>query len=105
RRPVGDRPPARGLRRAGRSGGHHHPRARDAHAHPGGVGAERRVRPAVTVSPRTGAAAGDPAHDRFVTVNGVALHYVDWGGPPGRPLLFVHGGSAHARWWDFTVAH
>lgn len=30
------------------------------------------------------------------------LHYLDWGGK-GSPLLLLHGGSAHARWWDFVA--
>ena len=41
--------------------------------------------------------------DGFVEVNGVRLHYVDWGAAEQRPILFLHGGSAHARWWDFVV--
>jgi pimeloyl-ACP methyl ester carboxylesterase len=45
-----------------------------------------------------------PPRDGIVHCNGAALHYVEWDGPPERPLLFLHGGSAHARWWDFVVA-
>ena len=54
-----------------------------------------------------GASAIDPTapRDRFVEANGVRLHYVDWGRPEQRPVLFLHGGSAHARWWDFVVSH
>ncbi|MBI3302315.1 MAG: alpha/beta hydrolase [Deltaproteobacteria bacterium] len=41
--------------------------------------------------------------DRFVTVNGLRLHYLDWG-TPGKPLfLLLHGGSAYAHWWDFIA--
>jgi pimeloyl-ACP methyl ester carboxylesterase len=39
------------------------------------------------------------ARDRFVTVNGLRLRVRDWGGQ-GPPLLALHGGSAHAHWWD-----
>jgi pimeloyl-ACP methyl ester carboxylesterase len=32
------------------------------------------------------------------------LHYLDWGGDPQRhTLLLVHGGSAHAHWWDYVA--
>ena len=34
---------------------------------------------------------------------GLRLHYLDWGTPGRPPVLFLHGGSAHARWWDFTI--
>src|SRR6266576_2975924 len=38
--------------------------------------------------------------DRFVSVEGCRIHYLRWG-RPGKPgLLFVHGGFAHAHWWD-----
>jgi pimeloyl-ACP methyl ester carboxylesterase len=43
--------------------------------------------------------------DGFIDADGVRLHYVDWGEPGQPPVVFVHGGSAHARWWDFVVAH
>lgn len=36
---------------------------------------------------------------RFVTANGLRLHYLDWGGG-GLPLLLLHGVAAHAYWWD-----
>ena len=37
-------------------------------------------------------------------VNALRLHYLDWGGD-GPPVLFLHGGSAHAHWWDFALPH
>jgi esterase len=38
--------------------------------------------------------------DRYVTVNGLRLHLLDWGGDGRTPLLLLHGftGAAHA--WD-----
>src|SRR5439155_26095703 len=41
-----------------------------------------------------------PSEDRFLEVEGCRIHYLRWGqtGKPG--LLFVHGGYAHAHWWD-----
>src|SRR5258708_29262688 len=35
--------------------------------------------------------------------NGLALNCLDYGGEGMRPLLFLHGGSAHAHWWDFVA--
>ncbi|MGA2411019.1 MAG: alpha/beta hydrolase, partial [Candidatus Binataceae bacterium] len=49
------------------------------------------------------AAATQPA-SRFADVNGLRLHYLDWGGDPlQRTILLVHGGSAHAHWWDYVA--
>jgi pimeloyl-ACP methyl ester carboxylesterase len=44
----------------------------------------------------------EPA-DGWVEVNGLRLHYLDWGGAGRPPVLFLHGGSAHAHWWDFAI--
>lgn len=41
--------------------------------------------------------------DRFVTVNGVRLHYLDWGAEGKPPFIMLHGGSAYAHWWDFVA--
>jgi pimeloyl-ACP methyl ester carboxylesterase len=44
-----------------------------------------------------------PFEDRYVHVESSRIHYLRWG-QPGRPgLLFVHGGFAHAHWWDFIA--
>lgn len=41
--------------------------------------------------------------ERFVEVDGCAIHYLGWG-EPGRPgLVLVHGGAAHAHWWSFLA--
>lgn len=43
------------------------------------------------------------ARDRALFVNGLTLHALEWG-VPGRPgLLFLHGGSAHAHWFDLVT--
>jgi pimeloyl-ACP methyl ester carboxylesterase len=39
-------------------------------------------------------------HERFIVVNGLRLHYREWGASPARTILLLHGGSAHAHWWD-----
>jgi pimeloyl-ACP methyl ester carboxylesterase len=49
-------------------------------------------------------ASGRPS-EGYVDSGTVRLHYVDWGAPERPPVLFLHGGSAHARWWDFLVPH
>jgi len=41
--------------------------------------------------------------DRFVTVSGLRLHYLDWGTEGKPPFLLLHGGSAYAHWWDFVA--
>ena len=46
------------------------------------------------------AAAGT---SRFVEANGVKLHYLDYGTAGRRPMLCVHGGAAHAHWFDFVA--
>jgi pimeloyl-ACP methyl ester carboxylesterase len=40
------------------------------------------------------------AHDRFISVNGLRLRCREWGTPPAPPVVLLHGGSAHAHWWD-----
>jgi esterase len=35
--------------------------------------------------------------------NGLTLNCLDYGGDGKSPLLFLHGGSAHAHWWDFVA--
>src|SRR5688500_20165178 len=42
--------------------------------------------------------------DRFITVNGLRLHYLDWGGT-GRPLILVHGLDRHAHTFDHVAPH
>lgn len=39
--------------------------------------------------------------DKVVNVNGLNLHYLDWGGPSQRPLLLLHGLTGYAHSWDF----
>jgi pimeloyl-ACP methyl ester carboxylesterase len=42
--------------------------------------------------------------DRYVMVNGLRLHYLDWGGT-GRPLILVHGLDRHAHTFDHIAPH
>ena len=39
-----------------------------------------------------------------VEVEGCLIHYLHWGEPGGRGLVFVHGGGAHAHWWTHVAA-
>jgi pimeloyl-ACP methyl ester carboxylesterase len=50
-------------------------------------------------------AVSTPSEDRFVKVDGCRIHYLRWG-LPGKPgVCFVHGGFAHAHWWDWIVPY
>jgi pimeloyl-ACP methyl ester carboxylesterase len=51
----------------------------------------------------SGAPAPQPT-DRYVTVNGLRLHYLDWGGT-GQPLILVHGLDRHAHTFDHIAPH
>ena len=41
-----------------------------------------------------------PPTDRNVEVNGLNIHYLDWGGDSNRNLLLVHGQGGNAHNWD-----
>ncbi len=41
--------------------------------------------------------------ERTVKVNGLTLHYLDWGPPDGWPVLLLHGITGHARVWDHVA--
>lgn len=38
--------------------------------------------------------------ERTVRVNGVTLHYLDWGPAEAPPVVLLHGITGHARVWD-----
>ncbi len=42
-----------------------------------------------------------PPVDRFCTVDGLRLHYLDWGIAGNPPLVLVHGRAVTAHTWDF----
>jgi pimeloyl-ACP methyl ester carboxylesterase len=35
-----------------------------------------------------------------VLVDGAAITYLTWGDPSAQGIVLVHGGGAHAHWWD-----
>ena len=47
---------------------------------------------------------GVPFTDEVVEVGGCPIHYLAWGEPGRRGLVFVHGGGAHAHWWTHIAA-
>lgn len=48
--------------------------------------------------------ACESARSYRVTVGGLSLHALEWGRPGQPSVLLLHGGSAHAHWFD-AVAH
>lgn len=42
---------------------------------------------------------------RFATVNGLRIHYLEWGKPDGRPLVLLHGIARHARTFEHLAPH
>jgi pimeloyl-ACP methyl ester carboxylesterase len=42
---------------------------------------------------------------RFVEAGGLRLHYLDYGTAGRPPILCVHGGAAHAHWFDFVAPY
>lgn len=45
-----------------------------------------------------------PFTDEVVEVDGRSIHFLAWGEPGRRGLVFVHGGGAHAHWWTHVAA-
>ena len=41
--------------------------------------------------------------DSEVIVSGCSIHFRTWGDAKNPGLLLVHGGAAHAGWWDFIA--
>lgn len=42
----------------------------------------------------------ETARSRVVEVRGLALHLLEWGDAGAPALCFLHGGAAHAHWFD-----
>ncbi|OIP31233.1 MAG: hypothetical protein AUK23_07330 [Deltaproteobacteria bacterium CG2_30_43_15] len=38
--------------------------------------------------------------DRYLDINGLCLHYLDWGNYGHQPMLLLHGFLSHAHAWD-----
>ena len=50
---------------------------------------------------RTGSPAAYTSH--YVQAGDVRLHYVDYGTAGLPPMLCIHGGAAHAHWFDYVA--
>src|SRR6185503_15872057 len=46
-----------------------------------------------------------PPADRFATVNGLRIHYLDWGTAGRQPLILLHGIARLARTFDHLAPH
>ena len=44
----------------------------------------------------------DTAQDVYTTINGLRLHYRQWGQPGRQPLVLLHASGCHAHWWDWV---
>ena len=43
--------------------------------------------------------------DRFVTVNRLRIHYLDWGNTARPPMILIHGIARHAHTFDHIAPH
>jgi pimeloyl-ACP methyl ester carboxylesterase len=43
--------------------------------------------------------------DRFITVNGLRIHYLEWGAPDRQPLILLHGIGRIAHTFDHIAPH
>lgn len=48
-------------------------------------------------------ATATPARSTEVEVEGCRIHALSWGDTSKPGLVLVHGGAAHAHWWDFIA--
>lgn len=49
--------------------------------------------------------SAEPYQDRFITVNGLRLHYLDWGSPDKPPFIMLHGIGRVAHSFDHIAPH
>jgi pimeloyl-ACP methyl ester carboxylesterase len=48
-------------------------------------------------------ALDQPYESREIDLDGTRITYRAWGKSGGAPVVLVHGGAAHAGWWDSTA--
>ena len=51
------------------------------------------------------APAAAPYADKYANVNGLRMHYLDWGSPEKPPLILIHGIARHAHTFDHIAPH
>ena len=56
-----------------------------------------------TKSPSTDGIEPAPYTSQFIEADGLRLHYLDYGAEGKPPMLCMHGGAAHAHWFDFVA--
>ena len=59
----------------------------------------------VMLTTMLGGVAGAAPADRNVTVNGLNIHYLDWGSAGKPPLILLHGIARTARTFDHVAPH
>jgi esterase len=63
------------------------------------------VLPLLLAAALSQAPAAAPYADKFLAVNGLRLHYLDWGSPEKPPLVLLHGIARHAHSFDHIAPH
>src|SRR4051812_8067698 len=43
--------------------------------------------------------------DHYATVNGLRVHYLEWGDPAKPPMILLHGIARHAHTFDHVAPH
>ena len=61
--------------------------------------------PLLEAARRAGVTIADPREpqDRYITLNGLRLHYLDWGGEGLPWMVCLHGRAQNAHMWDFAA--
>jgi pimeloyl-ACP methyl ester carboxylesterase len=58
----------------------------------------------VTVALGAGASHAQPV-DKFMTANGLQIHYLDWGNAGKQPMILLHGIARVAHTFDHLIPH
>jgi len=61
------------------------------------------VMPGIVMA-QTPPTAQTPFVDRYATVNGLRLHFLDWGTPTKPAMILIHGIARHAHTFDHIVS-